>query len=327
MMAFGAGALLFAVSVEMFAKALTEVHEEDGDTLMAVTVVMSIVGAVLYIILNRLLSGSSHGGSHVSHHRSNMKDRLLRAAEAVHHAGEILHLPGVHRNPMLALSDEEDAENPKAPSPKGDSMQSEVALEVQLSSVDEVQHEMAEMEEDAALSIWLGIAIDGVPESMMVGFMAAEDELSIAFIIAVFLANFPEALSSSALMVKHGDSSTKIFMMWMSLCIGTGTLAAITAALTPSRHVGSFEQRVSAAAAEGLAGGSMMACISTAMLPEGFEEGGDFAGLATMLGFLASLMVKVLFEDHEIMDHCTTASYSGITSSAPRPSHSCCGND
>lgn len=99
MMAFGAGALLFAVSVEMFAKALTEVHEEDGKTLMSITVLMSVVGALVYIILNRILSGSSHGGSHTTHARTNMKQRLIdaahNAAEVVaneaHHASDALH--------------------------------------------------------------------------------------------------------------------------------------------------------------------------------------------------------------------------------------------
>ena len=127
-----------------------------------------------------------------------------------------------------------------------------VATGTPLGIEDESEALVQDMEEDAALSIWLGIAIDGVPESMMIGFMAAENELSIAFIIAVFLANFPEALSSSALMVKHGDKPMKIFMMWMSLCIGTGVIAFLTAALTPIRHVGSFNQRAAAAAAEGL---------------------------------------------------------------------------
>ena len=96
------------------------------------------------------------------------------------------------------------------------------------------------------------------------------------------------------------DPKMQIFMMWFSLCIGTGVLACLTAALTPDGDaVSSFNVRAVAAAAEGLAGGSMMACISTAMLPEAFEEGGDMAGFATICGFIASLGVKVQFdEDH-----------------------------
>ncbi len=47
----------------------------------------------------------------------------------------------------------------------------------------------------AAFSIWLGILIDGVPESMLIGFMQSEGQLSLAFVVAVFLANFPEVCS------------------------------------------------------------------------------------------------------------------------------------
>lgn len=43
----------------------------------------------------------------------------------------------------------------------------------------------------------------------------------------------------------------------------------------------------------------MMACISTAMLPEAYEEGGDWAGLTTLLGFLSSLTVKLWMEDSD----------------------------
>jgi hypothetical protein len=67
-------------------------------------------------------------------------------------------------------------------------------------------------------------------------------------------------------------------------------------------HECSFPAAVNilAVASEGLAGGSMMACISTAMLPEAFEEGGDYAGLLTLLGFLASLFVKLTLEERHV---------------------------
>ena len=55
----------------------------------------------------------------------------------------------------------------------------------------------------------------------------------------------------------------------------------------------------------------MMACISTAMLPEGFEEGGDMAGFATVCGFIASLAVKVAFEDNEEIAECLAVSGTG----------------
>ena len=54
-MAFGGGSLLFAVSVEMFAHALQELGEEHGQTLMTITIICSVLGALLYIFLNRIL--------------------------------------------------------------------------------------------------------------------------------------------------------------------------------------------------------------------------------------------------------------------------------
>ena len=67
-------------------------------------------------------------------------------------------------------------------------------------SKDETHSEGDAEGSNVAFSIWLGILIDGVPESMLIGFMQSEGELSVAFIVAVFLANFPEAMSASAIM-------------------------------------------------------------------------------------------------------------------------------
>lgn len=73
MMAFGAGSLLFAVSVEMFAKGLHELHHDDGHQLMLIMVTMSFVGALVYISLNRWLSGGNHGQAHVKVHKDALK--------------------------------------------------------------------------------------------------------------------------------------------------------------------------------------------------------------------------------------------------------------
>ena len=51
------------------------------------------------------------------------------------------------------------------------------------------------------MAIWLGIAIDAIPESLVIGTLASDAKgMSLAFIVGVFLANFPEAMSSSVSM-------------------------------------------------------------------------------------------------------------------------------
>lgn len=92
-------------------------------------------------------------------------------------------------------------------------------------------------------------------------------------------------------MRKQGSSASKVIGMWGVLCAGTGILASLTALCAPSKSAGSFGRRALSAGAEGVAAGSMTACISTAMLPEGFAEGGDMAGLATMVSFVLLLPV------------------------------------
>jgi len=153
-MAFGAGALLFAVAIEMFAAGIRE-EEEGKNSKMPVLVLFSVVGAIFYTIMNQCLTGGkpdSHGDGHDHGSEGNENGKSGNGYEKV-------------------------------------------------SSAEEGKAKPVQNTESAvAFSIWLGILIDGVPESMLIGFMQSEGELSVAFIVAVFLANFPEAMSASAIM-------------------------------------------------------------------------------------------------------------------------------
>ena len=180
-------------------------------------------------------------------------------------------------NPMYAMDDDSDDDEDSVLSPQARYVAATTTASPRAFAAE------ADARGAAALSIWLGIAIDGVPEAIMIGFMASENQMSVAFIVSVFMANFPEAMSSSVVMRKQGDAPMRILLMWFSLCAGTGIIACITAFCSPSTSTGSFSRRVVSASAEGVAAGSMIACISTAMLPEGFEQGGDLAGIWTMV--------------------------------------------
>jgi zinc transporter ZupT len=149
----------------------------------------------------------------------------------------------------------------------------------------------------AALAIWLGIALDGIPESLVIGMLVvsavdAGTTMSLAFIAGVFLANLPEAMSSAVTMKRQGSGFRKIFLMWMSLCILTGLGAMIGAVIFPAHPVGGLRYFISGI--EGLAAGAMLAMIAETMLPEAFEQGGDtVVGLSTLAGFLSALGVKL----------------------------------
>ncbi|MCP4408188.1 MAG: cyclic nucleotide-binding domain-containing protein [Gammaproteobacteria bacterium] len=147
---------------------------------------------------------------------------------------------------------------------------------------------------NAALAIWLGILIDSVPESFVIGMLAISPAgISLAFIAGVFLANMPEAMSSAVSMKASGMSLKKIHLMWGSICLLTGVGAAAGAVIFPPDPVGWMFYFV--VGIEALAAGAMLTMIAETMLPEAFEQGGSIVGLSTLGGFLAALAIKVMW--------------------------------
>ncbi len=139
------------------------------------------------------------------------------------------------------------------------------------------------------MAIWLGILLDGIPESLVIGAsMIGTGSVSLALIVGVFLANFPEALSSAVGMKRQGMAFGKILWMWTSLMILTG-IGAFLGNLT----FGSLSLTLFVLF-EGLAAGAMLAMIAETMLPEAAEQGGPANGLMTVLGFLAAVYVGTL---------------------------------
>jgi CRP-like cAMP-binding protein len=165
---------------------------------------------------------------------------------------------------------------------------------------EDIQAAVAEQDKKggAALSIWLGIALDAIPESLVIGMLvvaavAQQKMMSLAFIAGVFLANLPEAMSSAVTMRKNKEKTNKIFWMWMSLCIMTGIGAYCGALVFPPHPTGWLVYIIFCI--EGVAAGAMLTMIAETMLPEAFEQGGGtIVGLSTLTGFLAALAVKLI---------------------------------
>eukprot|EP00004_Rigifila_ramosa_P019120 TRINITY_DN4828_c0_g1_i1.p1 TRINITY_DN4828_c0_g1~~TRINITY_DN4828_c0_g1_i1.p1 ORF type:complete len:463 (+),score=113.41 TRINITY_DN4828_c0_g1_i1:137-1390(+) len=158
---------------------------------------------------------------------------------------------------------------------------------------EELKKSKEETHSGAGMAVWLGLMIDGLPESVIIGVMTVSGgRPSLSFILGVFLSNFPEAMSSSDIMYKEGYSRFKILSLWWTLAFVTGFGAGFAALIFPPDPSGGWHLAIMSV--EGLAGGAMLTVIAQTMLPEAFEGGGDVTGFATLIGFLVTLLVEML---------------------------------
>lgn len=141
----------------------------------------------------------------------------------------------------------------------------------------------------SGLAIAVGALLDGIPESIVIGVsMLKGGAVSVVAVIAIFLSNVPESLSSSYGMKRAGRSATYIFTVWTTI-----TLVSALAALIGYAVFKNFSADV-IAATTAVAAGAILAMLADTMIPEAFEEAHDFAGLITAAGFLAAFVLTKL---------------------------------
>lgn len=265
MAAFGAGALLSALAIELVAPSVDAFMRAVSPDVRAQEirnffhlVAGALVGGVLFALLDALLI--EHGG-YLRKTASLISKIMIERA----------HLPQHHTQPLPTAQ--------------------ELKQKHQAHS-------------NAAIAIWLGNLLDGLPESFVVGtvLMAAVatqaqagtpvvfwEVLPYTLLAGLFLSNLPEALSSSAQMRMQGMSTPRILSMWLSLVLMTGLSAALGAMM------GEWVPHHAMVFIEGVAAGAMLTMICAAMLPEAAHLAPpNWVGLATLTGFFSALMFKVL---------------------------------
>jgi hypothetical protein len=341
--AFGAGALLFAVTVELYGHALHEVaHGAMGYTEMFATVGCALLGALLYLYLNKMMEEwmekqdeeeanegarrdmeASEPASSSSAGPTRAWDRLrqrtaeigeeLRKSRGVVSAKEAIAMitqsnsnkekmdliKGRQKRMLIAAV----ASTPKA-KPEGSSTLERAKTPEELAEEEEEEKRVAKGLK-LAQSMFLGLLVDGIPESILLGFLAAEHSLSLVLVLSLFVANFPEAFSSASLMKEAGVPVFKIIGMWSALCVLTGVLAALACAgllyiagEAAASGAMPFHIAITIAIVEGIAGGAMIACIASVMLPEAFARKNQGSllmdsGFLCTAGFLTAVLIKV----------------------------------
>jgi ZIP family zinc transporter len=141
----------------------------------------------------------------------------------------------------------------------------------------------------SALAIVLGTVLDGIPESVVIGLTLREGgALGVAYLVAVFISNLPEAISSTAGLVLGGWRKSRILLLWTAVTIISGLAAWAGYALFQN------VSETTTAFVLAFAGGAILTMLADTMMPEAFENGGVLAGVFTTLGFLVAFTIHSL---------------------------------
>jgi ZIP family zinc transporter len=154
-----------------------------------------------------------------------------------------------------------------------------------------VQNETTNAANHSALVVplVLGIILDGVPESVVIGLGVLQGgTVSLAMLVAVFISNLPEAAASTTGMRAGGWSRTKVLLLWSAIALLCAFASAAGYAL-----LGGASPFV-LAVVQAFAGGAILMMLANTMIPEAYEHAGKLAGVATVLGFAVAVWVVVL---------------------------------
>ena len=136
----------------------------------------------------------------------------------------------------------------------------------------------------------MGALLDGIPESIVIGVsLLRGGAVGLVAVIAVFLSNIPEGLSSSAGMKAEGRKLAFVLALW------TGMHAHLRSCIMD--RLCRFRRRRSRLRRSGaghVAAGAILSMVVDTMVPEAFEGTHDFAGIIAVAGFLTAFALSKL---------------------------------
>jgi ZIP family zinc transporter len=147
----------------------------------------------------------------------------------------------------------------------------------------------AESTAGAGRALVLGIVLDGIPESLVLGLTVLEaGTVSVAFLVAVFIANLPEAIAATAALERAGREPKRIMRFWMLVALGFGLASLLGYVVLDSASPRTV------AIVLAFAGGAVLTMLANTMMPEALHHGGRLAGLLTTLGFALAFGISSL---------------------------------
>jgi zinc transporter, ZIP family len=139
----------------------------------------------------------------------------------------------------------------------------------------------------SALAIVLGIVLDGVPESAVIGLSLLEGAgVSVAVLVAVFISNVPESIAASTGLLNGGWTRSRLLLLWGAIALVSGLSSAAGYGLLDTASGSTL------AFVDAFAGGAILAMLSTTMMPEAYEHAGRATGIVTTFGFLVAFALN-----------------------------------
>jgi ZIP family zinc transporter len=149
--------------------------------------------------------------------------------------------------------------------------------------------EVPDQAETSGLAIVLGIVLDGIPESVVLGLtLLLNGTVSAAFLVAVFLSNIPETMAATAGLISSGWPKSRVLGLWLLMMVVSGLAAMAGYSLMKDAS------HRAVAAVMAFAAGAILTMLADTMMPEAFEHAGRLAGLLTTLGFAVAFLIYVL---------------------------------
>ena len=140
----------------------------------------------------------------------------------------------------------------------------------------------------APSAILIGTLIDNIPEAVVIGMNVGKSYIGWSFLLAVFISNFPEALSSAAGMKQTGTKNKQILSLWIGVVLLSG-VCAVAGYLLQNQASEFF-----LVLAHSMAGGAILSMLASTMMPEAYELGGSTVAFSTISGFLSGFFVTTI---------------------------------
>jgi ZIP family zinc transporter len=130
------------------------------------------------------------------------------------------------------------------------------------------------------LPILLGTILDGIPESMAIGLTLLKGgSVSVAMIVAVFLSNIPEGLTSSTGLFADGWKKRSVIGLWI-VVVAMSSFSSLLGYTVFGDTSGATNAFILS-----FAGGAILTMLADTMIPEAYRDSGKLTGIIMVLGF------------------------------------------